>query len=410
MLRRMRRAPTFLVALCAAIVELVLVAAAGNQWVVNHLVKNASARELPRNRELKAALTAFPWRWTPRSHERMLWLGEVVAVLGLVVVVFLLVIALVGPMRPPRRFLPVFLGVWGVVVGLTQIAAIGRALLSYGNLPKEIDPERLGRFWFAVFNGPTADTVLFGGVSGLIVAIVTGIVAAVTSRGTDQTEPGDEIGRPSGTEPDDVPDWSAAIGSTQAMGSTPGIGSTQAIGSTPDIGSTQAMGSTQAIGSTPDIGSTQAIGRGADPVASWPAPDPADRVSGWPPSEPAPSEPAPASTPAPETTPETAAPPWSRQPAQPESSRSDDAWSSVTESTTELSRTPDAESPSAPPVPPSAPPVPPSPASPAPGYEDPTEITLPRAPQPAPELPLPGSPPTVPLPLPEERRPDAPES
>jgi len=42
-----------------------------------------------------------------------------------------------------------------------------------------------------------------------------------------------------------VPDWSAAIGSTQA------------------------------IGSTPDIGSTQAIGREADPVASWPPPDPA---------------------------------------------------------------------------------------------------------------------------------------
>ncbi|HZE50239.1 MAG TPA: hypothetical protein VE074_11800 [Jatrophihabitantaceae bacterium] len=389
----MRRAPTFLVAFCAAIVELVLVAAAGNQWIVNHLVKNESARELPRNRELKSALTAFPWRWTPRSHERMLWLGEVVAVVGLVVVVFLLVIALVGPMRPPRRFLPVFLGVWGVVVGLTQIAAIGRALLAYGNLPKDVDPERLGRFWFSVFDGPTADTVLFGGVSGLIVAIVAGIVAVVTSRGTDKAEPGDELGGPSGTEPDDVPDWSAAIGSTQAIGSTPDIGSTQAIGS------------------TPDVSSTQAIGREADPVASWPPPDPADRVSGWPApepprSEPPRSEPPPTSAPtpgptsAPPSTPESAAPPWSRPPAERQGS-GPDTWSSVTESTTELSRTPDAE----PPSPPA-----PSPASPAPGYEDPTEVTLPRAPQPAPELPLPGSPPTVPLPLPEERRPDVPES
>ncbi|HEY3716714.1 MAG TPA: hypothetical protein VGL39_19475 [Jatrophihabitantaceae bacterium] len=382
----MRRAPTFLVAFCAAIVELVLVAAAGNQWIVNHLVKNESARELPRNRELKSALTAFPWRWTPRSHERMLWLGEVVAVVGMVVVVFLLVIALVGPMRPPRRFLPVFLGVWGVVVGLTQIAAIGRALLAYGNLPKDVDPEGLGRFWFSVFNGPTAETVLFGGVSGLIVAIVTGIVAAVTSRGTDKTEPGDETGALSGTERDDVPDWSAAIGSTQAIGATPDIGSTQAIGSTPDIGSTQAMGG------------------GADPVASWPPPDPADRVPGWPPPEPPTSEPPPPGPPPAPTT-ETAAPPWSRPPAERDSSASD-TWSSVTESTTELSMTPEPPSPPAP----SPAPAPPSPASPAPGYEDPTEVTLPRAPQPAPELPLPGSPPTVPLPLPEERRPDAPES
>jgi len=42
----------------------------------------------------------------------MLWLGEVVAAVGLVVVLFLLMLAFVGPMRAPRRFVAVFLGAW----------------------------------------------------------------------------------------------------------------------------------------------------------------------------------------------------------------------------------------------------------------------------------------------------------
>ena len=133
-----------MVALSAALAELVVVAAAGNQWVVDHLVHNAKPSELPRNRELKAALTSFPWRWTPEHHQRMLWLGEVVAAVGLVVVLFLLMLAFVGPMRAPRRFVAVFLGAWGIVVALTQIAAIGQTVLAYSDLDKSaVDPDRL---------------------------------------------------------------------------------------------------------------------------------------------------------------------------------------------------------------------------------------------------------------------------
>jgi hypothetical protein len=209
----MRRAPTLLVALCAAAVELVVLAAAGNQWVFDHLIKHASADELARTQRLKATLTSFAWRFTPEQHLRMVWLGEVVAVVGLIIVVFLLVFALVAPIRGPRSFVTVFLGTWGIVFGVTQIAAVGRIMIAYGDVFHPRDPDNLGRWWYAVFNAPTAETVLFGAVSGLLVAIVAGIVAVITSRGMDEDgEPGVPM------PPDEAPAWSAPLGSTQAMG------------------------------------------------------------------------------------------------------------------------------------------------------------------------------------------------
>jgi hypothetical protein len=376
----MRRAPTAVVAFCAALAELVVVAAAGNQWVVDHLARNAKPSELPRNRELKAALTSFPWRWTPEHHQRMLWLGEIVAVVGLVVVLFLLMLAFVGPMRAPRRFVAVFLGTWGIVVALTQIAAIGQGMLAYSDLDKSsVDPDRLGRFWFGVFDGPTSETVLFGGASGLIVAIVAGAVAVLTSRRADEADEETDTSIPSGE--DEVPEWSAAIGSPRPYD----YESTQALGS--PLGSTQAMGSSQ-------LGSTQAIGRpseraASEPTQSWPPPpDPADRLSGWPEPEstvrmdqPATRETAPPPEPA---RTEQSTPAREPAPPQPPASRpstgqppANDQWSSVTQSAAEPGR---------------------------PSTEPPSEITLPRAPQPTAELPPPGSlsSPTGRLPLPEE--------
>ncbi len=207
----MRRAPTLLVALCAAVVELIVLAAAGNQWVFDHLIKHASTNELARDRALKATLTAFPWRFTPEHDQRMLWLGELVAVVGLIIAVFLLVFVFVAPMRAPRSFGAVFLGTWGIVVTLTQIAAIGATMIAYSDISQDTDG--LGRWWYAAFTGPSAGTVLFGIASGLLVAIVAGILAVTTSRRIEEVEepgmlaPGDE-----------APAWSAALGSTQAMG------------------------------------------------------------------------------------------------------------------------------------------------------------------------------------------------
>jgi len=209
----MRRAPTLLVALCAALVELIVLAAAGNQWVFDHLIKHESTNELVRTQRLKATLTSYPWRFTPEQHQRMLWLGELVAVLGLIIVVFLFVFAFVAPIRGQRSFVTVFLGTWGIVFALTQVAAIARLMVAYGDLFHPRDPDDLGRWWYAVFNAPTAETVLFAAVSGLLVAIVAGIVAVITSRGTD------EFGEPGMPLPgDEGPAWSAALGSTQAMG------------------------------------------------------------------------------------------------------------------------------------------------------------------------------------------------
>jgi hypothetical protein len=353
MLRRMRRAPTFVVALSAALVELVILAAAGNQWVVDHLIKNASVSEAARTRDLKAVLTAFPWRWTAENDQRMIWLGEIVAGIGMVILVFLLVYAFVAPIRAPRSFVSVWLGVWGLVLGITQVAAIGRTMIAYSELPDAANPQRLGRFSFAIFDGPTAETVLFGGVSGLIVAIVAGVVASVTSRRVDEAA---EI-----AEEDEIPAWSAAIGMP------------------PPAGATQVIGSEGWPGSGERVGSTQTVGSGAETTASWPPPDPADRVPDWP----APGSPARAGS----TSGQPArswSPPDADRPAQ---------WPTRTE--------PPHAQPRAPSAPPSQPPR-------APGRPDepPTEITTPRTPQPTTELPRPGIGPNDRLPLPEERPPD----
>lgn len=371
----MRRAPTVVVALSAALTELVLVAAAGNQWVVDHLVRHEKPSELPRNRELKDVLTGFPWRWTPESHQRMVWLGEIVAVVGLVIAVFLLMLAFVGPMRPPRRFVVVFLGAWGIVVALTQVAAIGRALLAYSDLDKNtVDPEHLGRWWFGVFDGPTAETVLFGAASGLIVAIVVGLVAALTGRGTDED---DDAGTPAAD--DEVPAWSAAIGApqsygaTQALGTGSGYGATQNLDTGSDYATTQAFGTSERSRSErPPSDSTA-----SEPTRSLPPPNPADRVTGWPEPESTVRMDRPA---APEST-TRVEPPTGRDATTSEpKSGEPPAWSNVTRSTSE----------------------PPGQYS-----EPPTEITLPRAPQPTTELPPPGSvPPSSRLPLPEEHESD----
>ncbi len=162
--------------------ELVIVAVAGNQWTVDHLVRNASANEVPRNHELKAVLTSFSWRFASENHQRMIWLAGIVAAAGLVVAVFLLILIFVAAMKPPRTFFAVFLGTWGLVFAVTQIAAIGQAMLAFSDLfGHGHDPEGLGRWWFSIFHGPNAATVLFGGVSGLLVAIVAAILASVSN-------------------------------------------------------------------------------------------------------------------------------------------------------------------------------------------------------------------------------------
>jgi len=40
-------------------------------------------------------------------------------------------------------------------------------VLAYSDLDKSaVDPDRLGRFWFGVFDGPTSETVLFAAAAG----------------------------------------------------------------------------------------------------------------------------------------------------------------------------------------------------------------------------------------------------
>ena len=277
----MRRSPSLLVALGAAVAELVLVAAAGNQWIVKHLVENARADELPRDHQLKAVLTGFSWRFTPVSHERAIWLGGIIAAAGLVVLVFLVVLAFVGAMRPPRSFFAVLFGTWGLVLGLTQLAAIGRMAIAFSDLfVHSRDGEGLGRFWFPIFHGPSSASVLFGGVTGLIVAIVAAILASATNGTATQRDeeedafsPVPESGGPgSGADSDTRvgSPWQQADSTTRSWSAPTTTAARWSSG--PETSSERFEGGRPAGPSAPaGSGAPPARSGGAEPAGSGPA-------------------------------------------------------------------------------------------------------------------------------------------
>ena len=94
----MRRSRSFLIAFVAAIVELVIIAASGNQWVTNRVADNATGTAL--GNVLAHDAVGFPWRFNPQTDRERIWAAQLIGIGALVVLLFVFVLVLTARSSP----------------------------------------------------------------------------------------------------------------------------------------------------------------------------------------------------------------------------------------------------------------------------------------------------------------------
>ena len=124
----------------------------------------------------------------------------------LVGLVFLFVWALTG--RSSRSFLGTFVGIWGVTLLAAVIAAVVATVIAYPDLFQGRDQAGRGRWAHALVEGPNSTVVMFGVLSGFVVALIAAIVAVSTER---EVEPVVVVAEHESEEPvwspDTAPPW-----------------------------------------------------------------------------------------------------------------------------------------------------------------------------------------------------------
>ena len=172
------RVRTPLVVLTTFLVELVVIAAVGNQFVVDRLSKQLHGPILKQG--LLESLFTFYWRFSPKDSGTDVghfWLSRVLCV----VAVLLLGPLLVGlVVRGPMTFFRVFFSALFAIVTATLLATFVRGLVADPRLYGFSDP-RLGAAMFRP-SGPDSPGFWGGLALGLVVALVVSIVAVTTRR------------------------------------------------------------------------------------------------------------------------------------------------------------------------------------------------------------------------------------
>src|SRR5579875_3378612 len=170
------RARPWLTALIAFISMLVIVAAAGNQWVTDAVGRHTQADTLGNN--LAQLVYSYAWRFNAPHGSDIdhFWVAGLAAA-GTVLVLTLLLVAIVA--RGFGRFWQTLFATWFVVVVATEVAAYVRAAI--------IDESKLlpageGKAQAVLFSSysPGAREVLAGLVAGLIVGLIAGITAVAS--------------------------------------------------------------------------------------------------------------------------------------------------------------------------------------------------------------------------------------
>lgn len=170
------KARTGLLMLVAFLVELVLIAAGGNQWVTDKLLRANTDLGTVAFGLRNVALT-FAWRFTPRgSDPEHFWLGGILLILTTLVLSVLLIAAVV---RGPVTFGRAFIGTWMAVIVATMLGGFVRGLVldlrfSGGG----------GRAVQAFFGrtSPGSNVFLAGVGLGFVVALVVAALAPLTRR------------------------------------------------------------------------------------------------------------------------------------------------------------------------------------------------------------------------------------
>jgi hypothetical protein len=196
---RPARARTGLVVFVAVLTELVIIAAADNQWVSSQLVKAQERTNHVGLRLLEGSWLTYTWRFTPRSGLTDTWWSELALILTVLVVSGLLVAAVVGG---PVTFARAFFGTWTAVIVASLLGAFVRGLIDRASTTPMPGVDRVTR---AAFGGPSGSVAVAALGFGLVVALVTAAVAVTTRR---KAEPGmdrwTESG-PSSAQPDQPP-------------------------------------------------------------------------------------------------------------------------------------------------------------------------------------------------------------
>ena len=160
-----------LVTLVAVLVEIIVIAAAGNQWVGDR-VNDAADQPGTLGYDAASALLTFYWRFGVASNDPFHTVYGQWALLGVLLVVSTFLIALAA--RGPARFARVFFGTWAAVVVATGLGAIARGAIVDGRLL-----QGKSRFQYALFSGIGPSQYVF--VAGLALGFVVGLAAGFTA-------------------------------------------------------------------------------------------------------------------------------------------------------------------------------------------------------------------------------------
>jgi hypothetical protein len=183
----MERKGAAAVAFVAGLVTAVVIAAAGNQWYLEHIATKSSSNGA--NAILKRVPAAFGWRLSHWSGDHGLRLGEVVGCAAVIILVFLITWTVVRAQRRPRGFFGPLFSIWGVVLFSAVISAMAQAFVSYNGLfPSHANPLGTTRFWWSVLEGPSAPVILWGLAVGFVVALICALITV----GQRAEEPAEE--------------------------------------------------------------------------------------------------------------------------------------------------------------------------------------------------------------------------
>ncbi|WP_409452807.1 hypothetical protein [Jatrophihabitans sp.] len=178
------RARTGLIVLAVVLTELVVIAAADNQWVSNKIVRSELRTNSLTLRSLANSWLTYTWRLSPRdgANANQVWASQIALVVVVLVLSGVLVAAVV---RGPVTFGRAFFGTWMAVVVATLVGAFVRGLIEpFGKL-QLANSNRVTRAAFGSF-GVNQAAVAAGFGLGLLVAVVAATVAVASRRGPAQ--------------------------------------------------------------------------------------------------------------------------------------------------------------------------------------------------------------------------------
>jgi hypothetical protein len=166
------------IALFAVLVELVAVAASGNQGVTNFVADHMATS--PLGDLFLRSLPTFPWRVTTqdRGGATTILVAQYAAIATLLVLTFLLVLLTV---RGAATFSGPFFAALSSVVLATLVAQAVRNAVDY-DWDGRAHHTGLGRFGYALFLSNDGLTIMWGVMCAVVVAIVVGIVGVVMRR------------------------------------------------------------------------------------------------------------------------------------------------------------------------------------------------------------------------------------